>query len=219
VTASDGSPIEASASDMRTFSGEMRLGYRFSPGFEAIGKLRALRQLNRGTETLDRDANGYEVLAGLQAEASPLLRWLVLGGYGLRDYDQASLETVASQLLEAEVQWLPTQLLTVYAGVRRAISETGDLTASALVETAFKTRLYYEVWHNVVLSFSGEIKEHDYSGTDRRDTIMSARFGVDWHLSPNWLVNVSFEHLVRDSNLEEFDLTRNLVMVGAKLRF
>ncbi|MEQ1715863.1 MAG: outer membrane beta-barrel protein [Hyphomicrobium sp.] len=214
-----GAHINQDASDMQTARAEVRAGYRFSPGYELTAKLSGLRQLNHGTATLDRDAYGYDALAGLQGEANPLLRWRILGGYGLRDFDQSNLASIRSMIAEAEVQWLPTQYLTFYATARRLISSSTDIEATGIVETSLKLRLDYEVWHNVVLKFTGDIKEHDFVGADRRDRILVGRVGVDWYMAKNWLLNISYEHMVRDSNTPENDLTRNVVMVGAKLKF
>lgn len=219
VTSRNGIRVNHDASDMRTASAEVRIGYRFSPGYELIGKVRGLRQENEGTPTLDRDAYGYEALAGLHGEANPLLRWRLLGGYGTRDFDQAGMASIRSLLAEAEVQWLPTQYLTFYATARRMISGTQEIEGSGLVETSLKSRLDYEIWHNVVLTINGEVKDHEYIGSSRRDRIHAGRIGADWYLSKNWMLNFSYEHLVRDSNIAENDLTRNQVMVGAKLKF
>ena len=219
VVSRNGTVLDQDAADMRTLSGELRVGYRFSPGYEAVGKVRGLRQWNRGNDALDRDAMGLEVLAGVSAESSPLLRWRILGGYGLRDFEQANVASVRTLLAEAEVQWLPTQTMTFYATLRRAITDTQEIQSTGIVETALRTRLDYEIWHNVVMNFNADFKDHEYLGSSRRDVIMVGRVGIDWYMSKNWLFNVSYEHLVRDSNQAENDLTRNLVMVGAKLSF
>lgn len=214
-----GQRISQDAADMRTASVELRTGYRFSPGYEAVVKVRGLRQLNQGDAVIDRDAYGWEVLAGLHGEASPLLRWRLLGGYGVREYDQANLDAARSVLAEAEIQWLPTQSMTITAMARRAITGGLDLDAAGLVETSLRARVDYEIYHNVVLKFGVEFSDHDYIGSARHDRVIAGRIGVDWYLSKNWLLNVSYEHYVRDSNIAENDLTRNVVMIGAKLRF
>lgn len=219
ATASNGTRISHDESDMRTASAEARVGYRFSPGYEMVAKLRGLRQENVGTATLDRDAYGWEALAGIYGEANPLLRWRLLGGYGIRDFDQANLDSIRSMLAEAEIQWLPTQYITFYATARRMISGTQEVGASGLVETSLKMRLDYEIRHNVVLTIGGDIKDHEYMGSTQRDRIYSGRIGADWYLTKNWMLNVSYEHLIRDSNIPENDLTRNQVMIGAKLKF
>ena len=90
-----------------------------SPGFEVQGKLRVLRQTSLGAASPDLSAYGYEAVAGLAAEISPLLRWRLLGGYGVRDYDSAQLKTAGNALMEGEIQWLPTQLMTLTATARR----------------------------------------------------------------------------------------------------
>lgn len=215
----NGTLIDQDPADTRTINGEVRMGYRFSPGFELVGKVRALRQYNRGDDRIDRDAVGIETLVGLSAETSPLLRWKLLGGYGIRDFEQPDLATARSMLVEAEMQWLPTQSITFYATVRRALTDTFELESSGLVETALRTRLDYELWHNVVFSIGGDLKDHQYLGNDRHDRVYAARAGIDWYMNKNWLLNVSLEHMVRDSNRDENDLTRNLISVGAKLKF
>lgn len=218
-----GGGVDQSARDMQTLTGEVKVGYRFSPGFELVGKLRGLRQWNRGDGTTSFDGTGYEVLAGLQMETSPLLRWHLLGGYGGRDYDQAGLASQKSWLAEAQVQWLPLPLLTVYGTARRSFSDTagfgvGGALTGGIVETSGKIRLEYEAWHNIVLNAQAEYKDLDYAD-GRHDRVAAARIGVDWYASHNWLFNISYEHLVRDSNQAVNDLTRNMVSVSAKLRF
>ena len=90
---------------------------------------------------------------------------------------------------------------------------------SPAASTSLRARVDYEIYHNVVLKFSVEFSDHDYIGSARHDRVIAGRIGVDWYLSKNWLLNVSYEHYVRDSNIAENDLTRNVVMIGAKLRF
>lgn len=214
-----GERINQDSADMRTMSAEARVGYRFSPGYELTAKVRGLRQLNHGSATIDRDAYGFDALVGIEGEANPLLRWRLLGGYGVRDFDQANLDSIRSMIAEAEIQWLPTQRITFYATGRRLISSSTDIEATGIVETSLRLRMDYEIWHSVVLKLTGDFKEHDYVGSDRRDHIWAARAGIDWYLNKNWLLNITYEHMVRDSNTPENDLTRNVVMIGAKLKF
>jgi hypothetical protein len=35
----------------------------------------------------------------------------------------------------------------------------------------------------------------------------------------NWLLSLGYEHAIRESTEQAFDMTRNRVTVGAKLRF
>ena len=220
VKATDGSIINEGVRDLTVFNGQAKVGYRFSPAYELVTKLRVSRQFNEGDGTVSRDGWGYEVLAGLKFEQSALMRWHILGGYGLRQYDQSGLADVTSTLAEAQVAWLATRQLTFYATAKRAIVD--EITADGnggRVETSVSARLEYEVWHNVILNAGLTLSEAQFSGSNRLDRKYSAGAGLDWHLNKNWLFTIAYQHEVRDSTDDAYDMTRNRITVGAKLRF
>ncbi len=203
----------------KQFSSALRFGYRFSPGYEFVGKIRALRELNRGDELYDRDAYGYEAMAGLAFETSPLLRWRILAGYGYRDFEQHNIEDVSTGLLEGQVQWLPTEYMTFTGIATRQILAADAVEDAGRIETRLLGRLDYEIWHNLVMNFALEYTDAKYVGIARRDTTVSGRIGLDYYLNENWLLSLGYEHSARDSTDTNFDMSRNRVTVGAKLRF
>lgn len=219
VLALNGGKIDQDFRDTSEFSTALRFGYRFSPGYEFVGKIRALRDLNRGNDLYDRDAYGLEVMAGLAFETNPLLRWRVLAGYGMRNFEQANIDDVSSVLVEAQVQWLPTQLITVYGTATRQIVTADAVEPSGRIETKLAGRIDYEIWHNVVLNLGLEFKEAEFIGVARRDQSISGKIGLDYFMNKNWVLSASYEHEVRQSTDDALDMTRNRFMVGAKLRF
>ena len=122
-------PLDENSRDTDTLSTQAKIGFRFSPGFEFITKMKVSKSDNRGNAAGNRDSWGYEAVAGLAFETNPLLRWRLLGGYGTRDYADAKITDIATSLLEAEVEWLPTQRLTIYATLSRQIEEALDLSS------------------------------------------------------------------------------------------
>jgi hypothetical protein len=219
VLARDGSTIDEDERDTQMYSTTLRAGYRFSPGYEIQVKVRGLRQLNRGNAVLDRDAFGYDVLAGLSIETSPLLRWRLLGGYGVRDYDQVNLPTAASSLLEAEVQWLPTPLITVFGTLKREMTDSAIAVGTGRLDTAVIGKVQYEMWRNLIFTFDAELRDSDYFGTTRHDRLYGGRAGLEYMLTPNWVLSAGYEHQRLSSTDEGAHVTRNKFMVGAKLRF
>lgn len=220
VKARDGSTIVQSTRDTQIASAQAMLGYRFSPGFEFQTKLRALRQSNFGATSTDYSANGYEAVAGLSAELNPLLRWHLLGGYGIRDYDRPGMGTSGISLFEGEIQWLPTQLMTVYTTARRAYSEGiyGE-GAGGRIDNSISARAEYEVLRNLVFTFGGEYRESEFLSEARRDRVTIGRIGADYYYTKNWLFSIGYEHQLQRSNIEEDSLTRNRVWLTTKLRF
>ncbi|HRD76950.1 MAG TPA: outer membrane beta-barrel protein [Hyphomicrobiaceae bacterium] len=219
---SSGAILDQDARDQRIFEGQVRLGYRISPGFELLGRFRGIRYLTPGDGARDWDGAGYELAVGLAMETSPLLRWRLLGGYGIRDFDQRGMAAFQTGLIEGEVQWLPTELMTVTASVSRAMVQTlGDGAGDngGRVDSAVIARIQYEVWRNLVLTVGGELRDYDYIGSDRNDRSASGRVGLEYLLNKQWKLSLGYEHQRRWSNLEEFNLTRNLFTFGAKLSF
>jgi len=220
VKARNGSTIDQDLRDTQLSAAQAMLGYRFSPGFEVEAKLRALRQSNFGASALDFSAYGYEAVAGVSAEINPLLRWRLLGGYGIRNYDSAQLRTAGNGLLEAEIQWLPTQLMTVYATARRAFSEGvyGD-GAGGRIDNSISGKLEYEALRNLVFTLGGEYRESEFLSESRRDRVTVGRIGADYYYTKNWLFSVGLEHQVQRSNIAEDNFTRNRLWFSTKLRF
>ncbi|PPD29904.1 MAG: hypothetical protein CTY20_04855 [Hyphomicrobium sp.] len=214
-----GAKLDQDSRDLDMLSTQLKLGYRFSPGYELVGRIRALRQWNRGDGTTDYDGIGYEAIAGVAFETNPILRWRLLGGYGIREYEQASIDSIASSLIEGNVQWLATQRMTITGTVSRAIDDRIGSETGGRVESLVRAQLDYELYHNLVLTLGGEVKAADFIGVSREDRSWSAKIGLDYYHTKNWLFTFGYEHLSRDSSDDEFDVTRNRFTIGAKLRF
>jgi len=215
----DGSTLDLDTRDTDQWVAQIKLGYRISPGYEVIGKLRGLRELNRGNDITDSDATGYEALAGISFETNPLLRWRILGGYGIRDFDQKDLDTVGSTLIEGQMQWLPTQTVTVYADLSHEIISTGGLDDNGRIETAFLAKVEYEVYHNLVLTADLEITDADFIDSSRHDRTYAGRIGIDYFPNKFLVLSAGYEYSIRESTEDTLDMTRNRFMVGAKLRY
>ena len=219
TTALDGSHLDLDPRDLKLFSTTLRAGYRFSPGYELIGKVKGLKTLNKGDGITDTDAVGYEALAGLAFETNPLLRWRILGGFGVRDYEKIGVENLTVSLMEAEVQWLPTQRLTIYGSLTRRLNETGGPDGSALLQTGLSVRADYEIYHNLLLNSGFEIREDASLTSNTSEMVYGARLGLEYYLNKNWLFTFAYEHDLRESESDSRDMHRNRFMIGAKLRF
>lgn len=214
-----GGNLDQDDRDTDIFSTQLRAGYRFSPGFEAIGKLKLLRHLHSATGLADATATGYEALAGLGFQTSPLLRWRILGGYGIRDYDEVSRETTGTSLYEGHVEWLPTEKMTIYGSVSREISDFSGDGFSGWVETSVKARVEYEIYNNLFLKLGANLAHAEFQGINREDDIYSGEIGLEYYMNKNWLFTFSYEHEQRQSSNDLYDLSNNKFMIGAKLRF
>jgi len=219
VEAIGGGTLDEHQRDTVEFSTALRFGYRFSPGFEFVGKVRGVASENRGNNLYDRDAVGFDILGGVAFQTDPLLRWRLLGGYGYRNYQEPNIDDIGTGLIEGQFEWLPTQFLTITGTASRQIVTANTFEPGGRVDTLIAARADYEIWHNIVMNAGLEFRQSDFIGSPRIDETLTGSVGLDYHATKNWLFTIKYEHSVRESNEDVFDMTRNRIMLGAKLRF
>ncbi|MCB1509779.1 MAG: outer membrane beta-barrel protein [Hyphomicrobiaceae bacterium] len=220
VRGRNGTMIDQDARDLKIFSSDLKLGYRFSPGFNVEAKLRGLRRLHRGDAILKSDAWGYEIIGGLKWETSPLLRWQFTAGYGIRDYDDPNLRTSGIGLVEARATWLPLRALTIYGTVRRSYDD--GISASGTtgkVDDKIEIAADYEALRNVIFTIRGNYTKSEFENSSRRDQLIIGNFQVHYLMSKNWKITFDYEYAERLSNEIGQDLRRNRFWIGAKYQF
>lgn len=220
VRAFDGSVIDQDERDLQVVSTNARIGYRFSPGYEAQVQVRGLRQTTPGNVEYNRDAVGWEVAAGLAAELNPLLRWRLFGGYAQRDFDRKELGTVGAAIAEAELQWLASSLWNLTLTARRELNDSANVDgANARIDNKLKARVDYEMLRNLVFTIQGEYRLSDYVGVDRTDHLYVGRVGLQYLHTKNLMFQLNWENQQRLSDIAEAEFTRNRFWFEGKLRF
>jgi hypothetical protein len=220
VNGIDNKPLDQDIRDQLTLSSALRAGYRFSPGYEALAKVRVLRSTNAGEGLKNRDANGLEMLAGVSWETDPIIKWELLGGLGWRNYDRADLATIQTELLEAHVRWLPTQRLSLYGTAKSIIDDTLDgAEDGGRITHEGQVRAEYEIYHDLVATAGAGIKDTQFINDPRADLTYEANVGLQYFYSKNTLFTFDYTYENRNSNEDIFDLNRNVFRVGGRLRF
>jgi len=220
VAGTDGSNIDQDYRDLRIFSSDLKLGYRFSPGFNFETRIKGLRQLQPGDAVLSADAWGYEIISGLKLQTSPLLKWELLAGYGKRNYDQPNLADAGVTLLQANATWLPNPNLTIYGSVKRGFNKDIAIdSALGRIDTSAELVGEFEARRNLIFTIKGKYIDSDFLGSARKDHLAVANFQMHYLASKNWTVTVDYEYAVRRSNIGDYDLKRNRAMVRVKRRF
>lgn len=221
VAAIGGGRLNQDYRDQELYAAQLRAGYRISPGFDFVANVRGIRQYNEpetpGFE--NRDSKGYEISAGLAFETDPLLRWRVLGGYGVRNFDQPGLESIASSLLEAQAQWLATHRLTLTAVASRKIDDELGANDNGRIESAVSLTADYEIRHDLFATANAGFTRADFIGSSREDDIFEAGVSLDYHYTKNMLLTLGYSYEDRQSNEAEFDMNRSQVRIGGTLKF
>ncbi len=219
IDALDGSRLDQDQRDTDEFSTHLRVGYRFSPGFEAIGKFRYIRQDSASTYNPQIDSNGYEALAGLQFETGPLFRWRILAGYGIRDYDDPTVDSFSSSLFEGHLEWLARPDTTLSAFALRRIETVDADDFGGRVVTRGGVRIDHELRNDLVLHLSAAVQNANFMNEEREDWSYTGHVGLEYFLNKNWSFMINYDHETRESTVDAFDMSRNRFGVRAKLRF
>ena len=171
------------------------------------------------------DFNAWEFLSGISAEISPVLRANLLAGYAMRNYDNNTEANPSNTLLEASLEWLPTQLMTVKATARHgfidapAQFENASFDNLQSVQTSLGLKVDYEILRNLTVNVNGNYRRYEQQTTDRSSDIYTARVGLDYYHVKNWFFSLAYEHQIRQSSYSDEDITRNRVWALARLQF
>ncbi|HTM82612.1 outer membrane beta-barrel protein [Asticcacaulis sp.] len=137
-------------------------------------------------QTINRDSDGYDVAIGASFDLTNLIRGEAQLGYQEQTYDNPAFEKVDGVSFLANIQYFPTQLLTVSAKTARTIQETPQLGASGYTSTASEIGADYELLRTLVLSASYGYTTDEYNGVDRTDdrtTLwLGAKYLVNRHI-------------------------------------
>lgn len=221
VPAVGGGTLSQAYRDQELYAAQLRAGYRISPGFDFVTKVRGIKQFNEpeGPGVGNRNSDGYEISAGLAFETDPLLRWRLLGGYGERNYERADLGSIASSLLEAQVTWLATDRLTLSANAFRRIADEFGADDNGRIETSANVTADYEIRHDLFASANVGYADVDFIGSTRQDEVFEAGASLQYHHTRNMLFTLGYTYETRNSNDPIYDLDRSIVRVGGTLKY
>lgn len=211
--------IDQDFRDFWRYEANLKLKYKYSPGYNLTGLFSAARVSVRGNDTIDRDAMIYDASLGLRFEANPLLRFSLSAGYAFTDYDQTDLDDFGAAIFEGEVQWLPTQLTTIYLNFVRKLSGTSFESATGRVDTVLEAKIEHELRRNLLLNLGVKWTNYDFVGADRRDDEVIGTIGLEYLYTKFIKLTASYEHQFRESNRDIFDLERDKFMFGVKISY
>ncbi len=181
----NGDPVVQDARDYSRLEYRARADYAFSPDTALyavyVGNTRDYDQ-----NTSNRNSNGYDAAIGASFDLTNLVRGEAQVGYQKQEYDNPLFTDVDGVSFFANVQYFPTQLITVSLDTSRNIQETPYVGASGYTSTASSIGVDYELLRTLILSASYGFTKDDYNGLDREDDrnefLLSSRYLVNRHI-------------------------------------
>jgi hypothetical protein len=196
--------------DRFEFESGIEVGYSVRSGYEAF--IRASYLMTDYDDAVDdggvdRDSNGFRVLAGLKIDLTRLIEASVGLGYEELSYDDSTLDDDGSFAANVGVEWSVTPITTISFNASSSIMETTVTGASGAATTLAEIGVSHELRRNLTLQAFGGFEYIDFVDTSRDDQIYSVGIGAEWKITRRLSLEPSYDFQLRDSNAVDLDYT------------
>lgn len=168
---------------------------------------------------VNRDAEGYRVLAGMKVDLTRLIQASVGLGYTSFDYVSPALDDFSGFAVDVQGVWSVTPRLQLTFGASRSVAETTVAGASGAIQLGGQVGAEYSLLRNVVLRANAGFLNVDYDGANRTDNLFNAGFGVGWRVTRDLTVSPSYRFGLRDTTAVGLGFRDHRVGVDASYRF
>ena len=221
-----GGSIDQSDRNRWDYATSLRVGYEFIEGYE--GFVRGTYNWSRRVDQFDRrginrDSDGYEVVAGIASELTGLITGEIYAGYLSRNYDDPRLKDFDGLALGGRLTWSVTQLTTVVGSIDRQVREStferNGQVASSYNRTIFALGVDHELLRTLLLNARLQYRQDDFNGVDRTDDVYTAGVGASYQLNRYLYLTGGYTYETRNSNLSGFGYDDHLVFlrIGAQM--
>lgn len=204
----------------------LRVGYDLGTGVQPFVQgtyTRTNYRLAADFAGRNRDANGWELVAGTTLDLTGLITGEVYAGYLAKNYSDARMEDFGGLALGGQLNWAVTQLTTITGRASRSVRET-DLTQGGRLATNYTRTIGalgvdHELLRNLLLNARLQWRQDDFNGVDRTDNVYTAGVGATYLVNRNFYLTGGYTYETRKSNVAGFDYKDNLVFlrVGAQM--
>jgi hypothetical protein len=150
--------------------------------FAEIAYVPRIHDKSQDRNGLKRDSHGVSASLGLRIDDDPVWTGEVAVGYLVRDYADATLETVHAPGALANLQWRPTELTKVDLSATLGVEETASASDSGTIAWGAGATLTHAARDNLDLIAGSTLSaSKSNSGTDYT---YDARAGLEWKLNP-----------------------------------
>ena len=149
---------------------------------------------------VNRDSSGNEGDVGVDFELTQLVRAQVQVGYLDQSYQDQRIGDTSGFGTRGNVEYYPTQLLTLKANVSRTVADTGVIGAASAFQTQGGGEFDYELLRNLIITGRAEYSSYDYQGIDRTDDYWEAHLGANYLFSRRFGFRVTYTYLDRTSS-------------------
>ena len=145
------------------------------------------------------DSTGYQILGGVNAQVTHLIRADVGFGYLNQTYNDRSIPNVTGAAYNANVIYDITPLITLTGSANHSVAASGiPGTPASNVDTE-SLRADYEFRRNIIISPNLSYSQLQYPGTTRTDDRINAGLNATYLINRNFGLTASYAYLQQRS--------------------
>ena len=199
-----------------------RLGYEFSPGYQAYVQVSGDRRQYEATydatpDRLQRTSSGYAAAVGLDFDVNFAMSGSFYAGYQGQLYDDPRLGTTQGTYFGGSLLWNASDFTSVKLTASRSIQDTILLGSSGFWDTQAQIAVEHELRPDLLLTGELRIIDSAYQGIPLTDDQLGLGFGGVWRLDRDLSVNASAEWLRQTSNQALGGFDQEVMQLSLKL--
>lgn len=205
--------------DRTEMVGTVQVGYDVSPDTNVFlrGSINERDyDLDVPAATVDRDSDGYEVVAGVEFGITSLASGEIYAGYQAQDYSDAALDSISGLAFGIDVEWYATPLTTVRALASSSVQETINASASGYLSNSYGLGVDHELTRNIIASADVSYTTDDYEGITRKEDTLTLDLGVDYLINRNFRAEFGYTYTSRESDTAGRGYDNNVVGISLK---
>jgi hypothetical protein len=225
VAAAGGATINNDDRDRYEMETSLRVGYEVVPNYEAFVRGGYLKRTydDLSDAGLNRDNDGYEIVAGISVDFGGITFGDFFAGYRTQDYEDSALEGVSGPSVGGEITWNVTPLTTIIGTLTRTVEESTSSDgagnfASGRFLTSANVRAQHELRRNLLIGANIGYDNDDYEGIDRTDDTIRFGINANYMMYRNLYLRGGYSVRSKDSDLGT-DYVENLVFVRLQAQY
>jgi polysaccharide biosynthesis protein VpsM len=168
---------------------------------------------------LQRDSNGYAVLAGMLLRLTNLVDLEVGLGYIHQKFDNPSIKAVSAVNFHLQVDWTPRPDWQITAAAARVIDPSSRIDVPAIVRSDFSIEARKSIGDRALVSVELGISDEKYQGSGRKDLRFNASANAHYRLTERLGLIAGVGWRKQDGNALGRDYKGVTATLGVRARF
>jgi hypothetical protein len=194
-------PIDEQYRNRTEYHSAIRAEYGFNPDIAIFGEASYVRSdyhVAAAGQPL-RNNNATRFLLGGNFDIGKLFRGTIGVGYENHQYDLSFYSPIKGIAVDAQLQWLPTELTTISLNATRKVEDAINFHSPGFFASIAQLRIDHELLRYVQLFAEGTYERDNFVALPRRDTQYEVHTGAIYSLGRHFKLTPSVWYINRNS--------------------